>query len=154
MLKEITILAGLAGYNVGVIEMCEAKGDIEGSVFIGGIAGVTWGGAISKCSHEGGVKGIQTVGGVAGNVNGNSSVTLCLHRGTVRSTGNYENAWCFTGGVLGSIGGSRNKIVCSYCYAIGDVFGTKSDVGIILGKLGNDTNSGYVFSDCYGSRKA
>lgn len=120
-------VGGIAGNNAGKIENCTFQGEVAGTDYIGGIAGVnTVMGIIDGCSVSGSVYGDHFVGGMAGENRG--TVRCCLNSAEINVT-EKQNTVELSDISLGSITGSESA-------------GTVTDIGGIAG-----TSSG-VIRDC------
>lgn len=148
----------------GRIENCTVKGTVEGTVRVGGIAGLSENDVIAQCraididvvakANE------ANVGGAFGVING-SEVNSVMSRGNVTATGSGARAGgligtfsggvtdsystanvCgteYTGGLVGYSSGTINR-----CYAKGDVVGVKKGGGVVAQMEGGNaatTNS-------------
>jgi len=72
---------GLIGENYdSEIKSCWASGDVQGSRYVGGFAGATWG-TVSHCWASGAVHGSTLVGGFAGSIS--NSTSFCYSTGRV-----------------------------------------------------------------------
>ena len=135
------ILAGAAG--VYIIEKIKtlANCSVEGSQYVGGIAGSTKGN-ISNCENHAVVKGAMDVGGVVGSFDGISkSITSCANYGAVTGT-KYV-----TGGMVGSFTSGSIQNSANY----GDITGS-AYVGSLIGDasicyLNNVLSTGNVTAD-------
>ena len=135
------ILAGAAG--VYIIEKIKtlANCSVEGSQYVGGIAGSTKGN-ISNCENHAVVKGAMDVGGVVGSFDGiNKSITSCDNYGAVTGT-KYV-----TGGMVGSFTSGSIQNSANY----GDITGS-AYVGSLIGDasicyLNNVLSTGNVTAD-------
>ena len=135
------ILAGAAG--VYIIEKIKtlANCSVEGSQYVGGIAGSTKGN-ISNCENHAVVKGAMDVGGVVGSFDGiNKSITSCANYGAVTGT-KYV-----TGGMVGSFTSGSIQNSANY----GDITGS-AYVGSLIGDasicyLNNVLSTGNVTAD-------
>ncbi len=120
------ILAGAAG--VYIIEKIKtlANCSVEGSQYVGGIAGSTKGN-ISNCENHAVVKGAMHVGGVVGSFDGISkSITSCANYGAVTGT-KYV-----TGGMVGRFTSGSIQNSANY----GDITGS-AYVGSLIGDASN-----------------
>ena len=134
---------GVAGFSRGTIENCSVSGSVSGTVYVGGVVGVQWGGSITGCSSSATVKGMVDVGGVAGQTNSNATMTACYATGNVTleiaSQNNID-----VGGAVGFNGGSRILA----CYATGNVTSTgSSTVNVYIGGFCGDTST--TVTACY-----
>ena len=115
---------GVAGFSWGTIENCSVSGSVSGTVFVGGVVGIQWGGSITGCSSSATVKGMVNVGGVVGQMNGNIPLTACYATGNVTLEIDPEKN-ISGGGLVGFNGGSSLLA----CYATGNVTSTGSSTG-------------------------
>ena len=128
-------IGGVVGFSWGTIENCSVSGSVSGTVYVGGVVGVQWGGSITGCSSSATVKGMVNVGGVVGQMNGNIPLTACYATGNVTLEIDPEKN-ISGGGLVGFNGGSSLLA----CYATGNVTSTGSSTGYmhIGGFLGNN----------------
>ena len=115
---------GVAGFSWGTIENCSVSGSVSGTVYVGGVVGIQWGGSITGCSSSATVKGMVNVGGVVGQINGNIPLTACYATGNVTLEIDPEKN-ISGGGLVGFNGGSSLLA----CYATGNVTSTGSSTG-------------------------
>ena len=168
-----SFVGGVVGYNLnGKVENCQVKGDIYGSGnYVGGVVGYNLNGTVENCHITGAVFGEDHVGGVVGISSGsNGKVIACGFSMDVMSEvgvrGNNEN----TGGVVGNnsggivqrcysngnvdgkeaVGGiagvNSGGAKVQNCYAAGDVCGSASGVG---GVVGSNKDAGSAVEYCY-----
>ncbi len=117
--------AAVVGSNSGTIENCYNTGVINGTAYVGGVAGDNRTGAIIRnCYNSGSVSGGYNIGGVIGAVPGGTAEN-CRNTGSVSSTDVY------VGGVTGSMSGTMQ-----YCYNMGRVSGGSNSVGGVVGYSG------------------
>ena len=117
-------IGGVVGFSWGTIENCSVSGSVSGTVYVGGVVGVQWGGSITGCSSSATVKGMVDVGGVVGQINGNIPLTACYATGNVTLEIDPEKN-ISGGGLVGFNGGSSLLA----CYATGNVTSTGSSTG-------------------------
>ncbi|MBD9295268.1 MAG: fimbrillin family protein [Bacteroidales bacterium] len=117
-------IGGVVGFSWGTIENCSVSGSVSGTVYVGGVVGVQWGGSITGCSSSATVKGMVNVGGVVGQMNGNIPLTACYATGNVTLEIDPEKN-ISGGGLVGFNGGSSLLA----CYATGNVTSTGSSTG-------------------------
>ena len=117
-------IGGVIGFSWGTIENCSVSGSVSGTVYVGGVVGVQWGGSITGCSSSATVKGMVDVGGVVGQINGNIPLTACYATGNVTLEIDPEKN-ISGGGLVGFNGGSSLLA----CYATGNVTSTGSSTG-------------------------
>ena len=117
-------IGGVVGFSWGTIENCSVSGSVSGTVYVGGVVGIQWGGSITGCSSSATVKGMVNVGGVAGQMNGNIPLTACYATGNVTLEIDPEKN-ISGGGLVGFNGGSSLLA----CYATGNVTSTGSSTG-------------------------
>jgi hypothetical protein len=127
-----------------IISYCYATGDLDGDLFVGGLAGVNWG-IIDHCYATGDVTGDQYVGGFIGNdVNpgvdfpdpNNGKITNCYSTGNVEGNG-------MVGGFAGELASISFTAKIDQCYSTSNVTGNVEFAG---GFIGN--NYGLI-SDSY-----
>ena len=70
-------VSGVCGTNYGTIKCCYNTASVSGQKFVGGVCGVSYGGAITNCFNEGTVSGQNAVGGVCGGSYG--GITYCYY---------------------------------------------------------------------------
>ena len=128
-------IGGVVGSSWGTIENCSVSGSVSGTVYVGGVVGIQWGGSITGCSSSATVKGMVNVGGVVGQINGNIPLTACYATGNVTLEIDPEKN-ISGGGLVGFNGGSSLLA----CYATGNVTSTGSSTGKVHigGFLGNN----------------
>ena len=117
-------IGGVVGFSRGTIENCSVSGSVSGTVYVGGVVGIQWGGSITGCSSSATVKGMVNVGGVVGQINGNIPLTACYATGNVTLEIDPEKN-ISGGGLVGFNGGSSLLA----CYATGNVTSTGSSTG-------------------------
>lgn len=109
--------AGIVSINYGIIDTCtnEAKIDVQGKGYGGGIASQNTGGAkIINCTNNGDIgkydetgltEGGYMLGGIAGRSNQNSLIENCKNYGEIKGgAGEYKTAGI--GGIVGIIAGA------------------------------------------------
>jgi hypothetical protein len=105
-------IGGLTGINyIGTITQCYSTGTVNGSGYVGGLAGYNQSansslGVITSCYATGSVKGSYSVGGLVGENWG--SISQCYSASTVGGTSSYSNI----GGLVG--GGSSDSVKNSF----------------------------------------
>ena len=131
-------LFGLVGQGGTVKNVGVTNGTIEGSSYVGGIAGDNWG-IITNVYYTGTVKGWNFIGGIVG-YNRDVNITNAYNEGTVEGTKNI-------GGVVGYNGGNITNV-----YNVGPVKGGTESIGGIVGynppncTITNAYNTGNVSS--------
>ncbi len=122
---------GLIGrFANGKILNCNVKGNVQGTQYVGGIAGTTPGTALTSLTYDGSVKATAAsayVGGVAGHATG--AVSACTVDATVTSTGSGSQVGGLVGHAEGTITGS---------HAIATVTGAGTYVGGLVGYATNN----------------
>lgn len=162
----VSKVAGISGTNYwsSTIE-CSNSGTITGSDnFVGGVvAYVHQNGNTNDCVNTGNVTGACMVGGVLGYAatyqQGNILVQRCKNSGNISGTGvtkvqDYNQSQSNVSGVGGIAGGFKsgtrttsNACCTTGCENTGDITGTGTSVGGIVGfyeTVYNNTNGGYV----------
>ena len=128
-------VGGVCGYNSSTITNCYNKGVVDGTAdgasSFGGVCGCNLG-ILTNCYNTGIVKGQLLVGGVSGS--NNKTITNCYNTGIV-------SGQSYVGGVNGYNG---NGTIIN-CNATGEVNGTDSYVG---GVIGRNLNKGTI-TNCY-----
>ena len=128
-------VGGVCGYNSSTITNCYNKGVVDGTAdgasSFGGVCGCNLG-ILTNCYNTGIVKGQSYVGGVSGN--NNKTITNCYNTGIV-------SGQAYVGGVNGYNG---NGTIIN-CNATGEVNGTDSYVG---GVIGMNLRNGTI-TNCY-----
>ena len=119
-----------------------AKGNVNGSSYVGGVLGYVGGMIDSSYHSDGNVNGSDRVGGVVGYVWG--PLKNSYSEGNVTGTGSY------VGGVAGYASG---KIDSSY-HINGNIIGTGSYIGGVVGFVSDDVtlayhNDGYINGSSY-----
>ena len=135
---------GIAGYIHYVdILGCSNTASISGSQFLGGIAGTVLFSSVTNCINNGSLTATNSasnVGGICGHVSVDATkvqsfVSGCTNSGTISGGGS-------AGGILGYSKGQNNGLVeVSNCTNKGDVTGTSSSIG---GIIGNNTGFTYI----------
>ena len=122
---------GLIGrFANGKILNCNVKGNVQGTQYVGGIAGTAPGTALTSLTYDGSVKATAAsayVGGIAGHATG--AVSACTVDATVTSTGSGSQVGGLVGHAEGTITGS---------HAIATVTGAGTYVGGLVGYATND----------------
>ena len=118
-------IGGVVGFSWGTIENCSVSGSVSGTVYVGGVVGIQWGGSITGCSSSATVKGMVDVGGVVGQINGNIPLTACYATGNVTLEIDPEKN--ISGGGLVGFNGRGSSLLA--CYATGNVTSTGSSTG-------------------------
>ena len=136
-------IGGVVGFSWGTIENCSVSGSVSGTVYVGGVVGIQWGGSITGCSSSATVKGMVNVGGVVGQINGNIPLTACYATGNVTLEIDPEKN--ISGGGLVGFNGGSSLIAC---YATGNVTSTGSSngkvhIGGFLGDNYTTVTAGY-----------
>ena len=128
-------VGGVCGYNSSTITNCYNKGVVDGTAdgasSFRGVCGCNLG-ILTNCYNTGIVKGQSFVGGVSGS--NNKTITNCYNTGIV-------SGQSYVGGVNGYNG---NGTIIN-CNATGEVNGTDSYVG---GVIGRNLNKGTI-TNCY-----
>ena len=124
-------VGGVSGSNNKTITNCYNTGIVSGQAYVGGIGGGN-SGTITNCNNEGKVSGTDYVGGVNGE--NDKTITNCYNTGIV-------SGQSYVGGVNGY---NRNGTIIN-CNATGEVNGTDSYVG---GVIGRNLNKGTI-TNCY-----
>lgn len=136
---------GLFGDNAGTIKDLELRNTfICGYQFVGGIAGFN-SGVISNCINNGVVMALNSGGGIAGHTTLNT-IEYCINYSTLigNNTGNE-----FLGGITGN---AHNPIYVKHCVNFGDILGTGSYVGGIVGSLSDGhIYYSYNFGNIFGN---
>ena len=123
-------VAGLVGYNRGLVVRCQVTGDVSGRARNGGLVGCNDGGTITHCSSSASLDwgNIETGGLVGSNLAG--TISDCLYEGRVSGVQS-------TGGLVG-----RNAGTVLRCGAHVDAAGSVVSGGLV------GSNSGTI-SQCY-----
>lgn len=155
--------SGICGRNNdgGTIENCYNTGTVNGTLYVGGVCGATYGGAITDCYNTGKVVGSSNAGGICG-MNTGGAISRCYNTGEVNGVGSCvggvcgENdaltksgvktpgtiVGCYNTGAVSALGASSVGGVCGYmhngsslvgCYNVGKVTGD-SDTGSVAGR--------------------
>lgn len=137
-------VAGVAGYNYGIIENCINYANIEGTndedcQQAGGIAGTNNGGNISNCYNYGEITstgenttGGAQIGGICGFTYQGATIEDCYNYGNV--TANNITASYSVGGIVGAIGYETTSATVMNCYNTGEISGA-GYVGGIAGMM-------------------
>lgn len=169
-------VGAIAGQNRGTIENCSVSGKVAGSSvnsYIGGIVGRHYGGTITDCHSSATVEGTAYVGGIAGQ--SDASITACYSTGSVTATINSINE-SYAGGVVGlntneailtacyatgdvkgdgmAVGGvvGENSSTVTACYhATGSVAGASGNTGGVVGRNNFDPyfSNSCIVAACY-----
>ena len=131
IVKGQSFVGGVSGDNNKTITNCYNTGIVSGQSYVGGIDGDN-SGTITNCNNEGKVSGTDYVGGVNGE--NDKTITNCYNTGIV-------SGQSYVGGVNGY---NRNGTIIN-CNATGEVNGTDSYVG---GVIGRNLNKGTI-TNCY-----
>ncbi|MEN6386474.1 MAG: GLUG motif-containing protein [Phycisphaerales bacterium] len=135
-------IGGLVGSNSGTINNCYAMYTVNGSRFVGGLAGHNYLGSIINCYSRGNTNGSAYVGGVSGcNYSGN--ISNCYSTGTVNSTPSGTPTTCYVGGLSG-----YNYGDISNCYSSCMVSFVGSNLSYTGGLVGFNISGGNI-SKCY-----
>ena len=117
-------VGGLAGNNLGVINLCNATGSVSGTDFIGGLVGKD-SGTIDNCYVTGNSSGLRYVGGLAG----------------------WNEGWIYSSFASGSVNGNsyvgglvgyKNGVDIFDCYSLSEVTGVDHVGGLIGQNHGSD----------------
>ena len=114
-------VAGIVGFNEGLVQNCSFSGTIKAQRYSGGIVG-TNNSRVINCKNEGRVRvALCMGGGVVGQNQGYGYIEMCYNCGEV--TGDHE----WIGGIAGTCEGKMNR-----CFNRGKV-SAKNEVGGIIG---------------------
>ncbi|QOJ27582.1 MAG: T9SS type A sorting domain-containing protein [Ignavibacteriales bacterium] len=95
----------ITGHNNGIIENCRITGQITGTNYVGGIAGVNQSGTIKKSVSEATItnNAVQGfTGGIAGyQQNSSATISECSNQGNISNTLDYS------GGIVGYMGSGK-----------------------------------------------
>ncbi len=138
-IKGSDYTGGLAGNAQGAITNSYSTGNIVGNENIGGLAGYT-SRIITSSYASGDVSGYKYTGGLIGNAI--NKINNCYATGTITGEG-------YVGGLIGRANGSSSTI--SGCYAAGNVMGSASLIGGLVGYTQNAVNMCYATGDVSGS---
>ena len=154
-------VGGIVGLftNKGKIEDCtnegklaiNSKGDSEGIIWAGGIAGHSINGEIIDCINKGEINSNGSyVGGIAGT--SNCKIEKSHNEGNIEvNIGNNNNSCA--GGIVGQLNGNNTSDAkIENCYNIGTIHGKGDHVGgiasaIIRANISNSYNTGNIISD-------
>ena len=125
-------VGGLVGWTLGncSVENCSVTGTVNGTDYVGGLAGMMATSSTKNCYTECTVSGDDRVGGLAGSLSG--STENCYATGTVNGTD-------YVGGLAGRLSGNTEN-----CYATGTVTGGGDSVGGLAGMLSGSTKNCYA----------
>ncbi|MFC1739061.1 GLUG motif-containing protein [Planctomycetota bacterium] len=133
---------GLAGYHRdGAATNCYATGSVTGASQVGGLFGQNYHSAITNCYAEGDVTGNADsayYGGLVGAQCGDD-ISSCHAAGNV-------NGYDGVGGLVGYVDNNYGLSNISNCYSTGEVTGSGSDVGGLIGLQHRGSSS---INDCY-----
>ena len=130
-------VGGLAGVSLGTVSGCSSACIVAASEHgIGGLAGDALNATISDSYATGSVSSPTSynVGGFAGNVQGSTAITDCYATGAVSARYNV-------GGFMGAI---RNTATVTQCYASGMVSGGSISASSVGGFVGHIQNTAHI----------
>lgn len=136
-------LVGMAFSDPTVITGSSASGDVTGSTYVGGLAGVNYFAAINHSYSQGNVSGYNSTGGLVGGNNG--SVSTSYATGNVTGS---ENSY-YAGGLIGQ----NNNSAVNNTYATGNVSGGVYVGGLIgedIAEAPQSINNSYSIGDVSG----
>ena len=111
-------MAGICGYNKGKISNCIVKSStIQGSKYVGGIAGNNIGGNIENCNFSGKASGGWWIGGIVGGMDKEYSLNTCGNITNCYNTGEIFGVK-HVGGITGAF---NNAGSLSQCYNMGSI---------------------------------
>ena len=158
IVKGQSLVGGVSGSNNKTITNCYNTGIVSGQSYVGGIDGDN-SGIITNCNNEGKVSGTEDyVGGVSGS--NNKTITNCYNTGIVKGqsfvggvsgSNNKTITNCYNTGIVsgqsyvGGVNGYNGNGTIINCNATGEVNGTDSYVG---GVIGRNLNKGTI-TNCY-----
>ncbi|MCE8465370.1 T9SS type A sorting domain-containing protein [Bacteroides nordii] len=116
--EEAYYVAGICGYNKGKISNCIVKNStIQGSKYVGGIAGNNIGGNIENCNFSGKASGGWWIGGIVGGMDKEYSLNTCGNITNCYNTGEIFGVK-HVGGITGAF---NNAGSLSQCYNMGSI---------------------------------
>ena len=155
----------IAGLSFGGITNCHTTGGVvNGSKYVGGIAGYCDYNQIADCYNGAKVTGTQYVGGIAGQSVNAGSIRRCFNFGIIKATGsnsylggiagasNAEVSNCYNAGILdghsyvGGITGWSTTTSLQYCYNVGYI---ESNTNYYVAAISNCDNNSYRPHYCY-----
>ena len=158
IVKGQSYVGGVSGNNNKTITNCYNTGIVSGQSYVGGIDGDNIG-TITNCNNEGKVSGTEDyVGGVSGS--NNKTITNCYNTGIVKGqsfvggvsgSNNKTITNCYNTGIVsgqayvGGVNGYNGNGTIINCNATGEVNGTDSYVG---GVIGMNLRNGTI-TNCY-----
>ena len=158
IVKGQSYVGGVSGSNNKTITNCYNTGIVSGQSYVGGIDGDNIG-TITNCNNEGKVSGTEDyVGGVSGS--NNKTITNCYNTGIVKGqsfvggvsgSNNKTITNCYNTGIVsgqayvGGVNGYNGNGTIINCNATGEVNGTDSYVG---GVIGMNLRNGTI-TNCY-----
>ncbi|MFQ9923528.1 MAG: hypothetical protein ACLRVU_08440 [Beduini sp.] len=132
-------VGGISGYSFGAITQCQNEGMIGGSLFVGGIAGVSGKNSrVDQCTNKGNITGERSIGGIVGTQSENAFLT------NSKNLGNVDGKK-----TLGGIVGAQSGMV-SQCHNEGQISGSEQIFGGISGstmetaRIEKSDNSGRI----------
>ena len=149
---EDDVVGGICGYyGNGTVSDCSFSGSIsvgkgDGSSYTGGIIAHTAGDiTLIRCSNTGDIAAAENiVGGIIGQCNSTQTNGAVIRE--CRSTGKVSGK-ATVGGIIGRAPNKGDGLVMENCYASGDVTGTSSYVGGVVGDLPKNA----VVRNCFGA---
>ena len=151
------IAAYFSGNNTSGITNCVNEGVILASASNGSAAGITASGnngtKIDGCTNKGNVTGNSTAGGITNSLTGSTGSSDSLassyiknsaNTGDIRSNGTSTLASSTSGGISASLSSYAS---IEGCYNSGNVSGTNTGIGGIVGTM--TATSGNGLKDCY-----
>ncbi len=132
-------VGGLVGWNSGTIRRSYVTGSVNGSLYVGGLAGLSQSGTIASSFAVGPVAGSEYVGGLIGGNYGQVSSSY--------ATGSVTGQFRFVGGLAGT----NDSSPIMDCFASGSVAGNSSVGGLVGGSFFGDIISSYATGSVTGT---
>ena len=130
---------GISGYSSKPVTNCTNSGKVDGSLYVGGIAGYISGTSVTDCENYGVVSADRWhIGGIVGHCL-NSTVSGCTNKADISSVGSTASNATSVAGIAGYVEGDTSSISGNVNDA--DIVGYRA-LGGIVGRLVSGTVSG------------
>lgn len=130
---------GISGYSSKPVTNCTNSGKVDGSLYVGGIAGYISGTSVTDCENHGVVSADRWhIGGIVGHCL-KSTVSGCTNKADISSVGSTASNATSVAGIVGYVEGDTSSISGNVNDA--DIVGYRA-LGGIVGRLVSGTVSG------------
>ena len=130
---------GISGHSSQPVTNCTNSGKVDGSLYVGGIAGYISGTSVTDCENHGVVSADRWhIGGIVGHCL-NSTVSGCTNKADISSVGSTASNATSVAGIAGYVEGDTSSISGNVNDA--DIVGYRA-LGGIVGRLYSGTVSG------------